>query len=46
MFELAISFNQPLNFTNTEKVTNMSRMFYKALSFNQPLNLILKKLLI
>ena len=38
MFELAESFNQPLEL-DTSSVTTMQNMFYFASSFNQPLDL-------
>ena len=38
MFGKAESFNQPLNFTSTKNVTDMSQMFFNAKSFNEPLN--------
>ena len=38
VFQLATSFNQPLNNWNTENVTDMWVMFNGATSFNQPLN--------
>ena len=38
MFQLAISFNQPLNDWNVSNVTRMYFMFRDATSFNQPLS--------
>ena len=38
MFEVARSFNQPLNKWNVSKVEDMNSMFEGARSFNQPLN--------
>ena len=38
VFQVARSFNQPLNKWNVSNVTNMNNMFVKAEAFNQPLN--------
>ena len=38
MFDIARSFNQPLNNWNVSKVKEMYGMFHEASSFNQPLN--------
>ena len=38
MFEVARSFNQPLNNWNVSNVTSMNYMFRGAKSFNQSLN--------
>jgi hypothetical protein len=38
MFNGAISFDKPLNFSDTSKVVYMQNMFFRANKFNQELN--------